>query len=136
MSNKNTVSTPTSIDQLKEYADGTVVELPPFGEGQRFFVRLRRPSLMMLAKTGKIPNQLLAKASEMFASGANALNDSDGNMLSEVYDIMHSIADASMVEPTLADIEEAGVSMTDEQMMAVFSYTQNGVSALSQFRQQ
>ena len=29
-----------------------------------------------------------------------------------------------------------GVLLTDEQLMAIFNYTQNGVNSLSQFREQ
>ena len=34
------------------------------------------------------------------------------------------------------DLKEAGVKLTDEQMMFVFNYTQNGVEALESFREE
>ena len=126
----------TSIDQLKQYAKGNIVELPGFGEGQPFVVRMKRPSLLKLAESGMIPNTLLAKAGEMFSSGSRALQDESGNMLSEVYSILDVIARASLVEPTMDDIEDAGLTLTDEQLMAIFNYSQNGVKALEQFRRQ
>lgn len=126
----------TSIDQLKQYAMGNIVELPGFGEGQPLVVRMTRPSLLKLAESGMIPNTLLTKAGEMFSSGSRAFQDESGNMLSEVYSILDVIARASLVEPTLDDIEEAGLTLTDEQLMAIFNYSQNGVKALEQFRRQ
>ena len=44
----------TSIEELKKYANGTVVELPSFSEGQPFVARLKRPSLLSMVKQGKI----------------------------------------------------------------------------------
>ena len=126
----------TSFDQLKQYAMGNIVELPGFGEGQPLVVRMKRPSLLKLAESGMIPNTLLAKAGEMFSSGSRAFKDESGNMLSEVYSILDVIARASLVEPTMDDIEEAGLTLTDEQLMAIFNYSQNGVKALEQFRRQ
>ena len=57
------------ITQLKKYAEGEIVELPEFGEGKPFIAKLRRPSLMALAKNGKIPNGLLETANSLVFSG-------------------------------------------------------------------
>ena len=46
----------TTMDELKHYAEGTEVELSGFAEGQPFVVKLKRPSLMLLAQNGDIPN--------------------------------------------------------------------------------
>lgn len=89
---------------------------------------------MFLAKVGKIPNSLLSKAGELFAGSGKALASDDNNMLNEVYDIMHTIAEASLIEPTLADIEGAGLQLTDDQLTFIFNYSQNGVQTLEQFR--
>ena len=126
----------TSFEQLKTYAKGHVVELPGFGEGQPLVVRMTRPSLLKLAQSGMIPNTLLSKAGEMFSSGSKAFNDESGNMLTEVYNIMEVIAEAALVSPTFKDIQDAGLQLTDEQLMAIFNYSQNGVKALEQFRRQ
>ena len=51
--------------------------------------------------------------------------------MAEVLDI---IAEASFVEPTYAELKEAGVQLTDEQLIFVFNYSQAGVSYLESFR--
>lgn len=127
---------PTTPQQLNLYSQGIVIELPSFSEGQPFIARMTRPSIMYLAKTGQIPNALLSKAGEMFAEGSKAFKDDNGGMLNEVYDIMYAIAGASLMKPTLAEIESAGVQLTDEQLMFIFNYSQNGIKALEQFRRQ
>ena len=121
----------TSISQLNEYAKGQLVELPSFGEGQPFFARLRRPSMLALAKSGKIPNSLLATANRMFDS---SLDTKSENMLKDFYMVMETILEAAFVEPTYQEIKDAGVQLSDDQMIFVFNYTQQGVKVLDQFR--
>lgn len=121
----------TSISQLNEYAKGQLVELPPFGEDQPFFARLRRPSMLALAKSGKIPNSLLATANKMFDSSLDTKSES---MLKDFYMVMETILEAAFVEPTYQEIKDAGVQLSDDQMIFVFNYTQQGVRALDQFR--
>ena len=121
----------TSISQLNEYAKGQLVELPSFGEGQPFFARLRRPSMLALAKSGKIPNSLLATANRMFDSSLDTKNE---NMLKDFYMVIETILEAAFVEPTYQEIKDAGVQLSDDQMIFVFNYTQQGVRVLEQFR--
>lgn len=121
----------TSISQLNEYAKGQLVELPSFGEGQPFFARLRRPSMLALAKSGKIPNSLLATANRMFDSSLDTKNE---NMLKDFYTVIETILEAAFVEPTYQEIKDAGVQLSDDQMIFVFNYTQQGVRVLDQFR--
>ena len=55
----------TSLSDLQTYAAGTIVRFPDFAEGQPFVARVRRPSMLVLAKQGKIPNTLLTAAGEL-----------------------------------------------------------------------
>ena len=121
----------TSISQLNEYAKGQLVELPSFGEDQPFFARLRRPSMLALAKSGKIPNSLLATANRMFDSNLDTKNES---MLKDFYMVRETILEAAFIEPTYQEIKDAGVQLSDDQMIFVFNYTQQVIRALDQFR--
>lgn len=124
----------TNIIDLKRYAAGQIVELPPFADGMPFVAQLRRPSMLFLAKTGQIPNTLLSKAGQLFNGGGAALDVDDTNMLSEVYDISMVVVNAALVSPTLDEIHEAGLELADDQIMAIFNYTQGGIKALESFR--
>ncbi len=125
----------TSFEQLKSYAGGEVVRLPDFAEGQPFIARLRRPSMMALAKVGKIPNSLLGEAQKLFNGGASAMTSSGSkNMLGDMYDICECVVEASLIEPTYRQIKEAGLQLADDQILAIFSYSQTGVDGLKQFR--
>lgn len=125
----------TSIEELREYQRGNIVELPPFAEGQPFYARLKRPSMMSMVKNGKIPNNLLTKANELFANRAvTAATLSDANMMKDMFDVFDVICDAVFAEPSYTELKEAGIELTDDQYMFIFSYSQQGVKALETFR--
>ena len=122
----------TTIDDLKEYAKGQIVQLPSFADGQPLVVRMKRPSLMILAKSGKIPNKLLKTATEMFNGESDADNE-DLDALSKTFELLEIICEASLVEPKYKDFKSAGIDLSDEQLIAIFNYTQRGIEALNSF---
>ena len=121
----------TSTASLSLYAQGQLVELPGFGEDQPFFARLRRPSILGMTKSGKIPNALLAAATELFTGKQDKSDPVD---LSEIVGVVEVICEAAFIEPTYQQIKNIGLELTDEQMMAVFNYSQRGIKALEPFR--
>lgn len=124
----------TSIEDLKKYANGTVVEMPPFAEGQPFIARLKRPSILGMAKQGKIPNSLLVKANELFLQNGAGLDAEEEDTMKQLYDVLDLIANETLVEPTYEELKSVGLELTDEQMMFLFNYSQQGVKALESFR--
>lgn len=123
----------TSLEQLKQYANGNVVRLPDFAEGQPFVAKLKRPSILGMAKQGKIPNSLLVKTNELFVQ-SGSLDTEENSMMQEIYDVIDLIASETFVEPTYDEIKSTGIELTDEQMMFIFNYSQQGVKALESFR--
>lgn len=124
----------TSIEDLKNYANGTIVEMPPFAEGQPFVARLKRPSILGMAKQGRIPNTLLVKANELFLQSGAGLDTEEEDTMKQLYDVLDLIANETLVEPTYEEIKSVGLELTDEQMMFLFNYSQQGVKALESFR--
>lgn len=123
----------TNLHDLSGYAKGQIVELPPFAENQPFVARLCRPSMLSLAKSGKIPNELLSTANNLFVDGKLDTKNDPG-ALKNVFDLFDVICEACFIEPTYKDIQDAGVTLTDEQYMFIFEYSQAGVKALKPFR--
>lgn len=134
--NCNQIMGVTSVSDLQSYANGVVVRLPDFAEGQPFVARIRRPSMLVLAKTGKIPNTLMVTAGELFSKGGSGLDADNTNMLGDMYDIMHIVCESALIQPSLREIEAAGLQLSDDQMMAIFNYSQAGIKALESFRQE
>lgn len=124
----------TTLQDLQSYSRGQVVELPPFAENQPFVARLGRPSILELVKSGAIPNALLTTANKLFTS--TSMDVKQESLLSDVFQVMDTLCEATFLEPTYKEIKEAGISLTDEQMMFVFNYSQRGVEALKTFRLQ
>lgn len=133
---ENQIIKPTSLDELCKYVEGKLVQLPSFGEGQPFYVKLKRPSLLSLIKNGKIPNSLLVTANSLFAGKFDIpeKDDEDNQTLTNLFKVLDVVCEASFVEPTYRELKENGIELTDEQYMAVFNYTQKGVKALEPFR--
>ena len=124
----------TTLEDLAVVAQGAVVELPPFAEGIPFVARLRRPSLMLLAKSGKIPNTLLEQANSMFFGQRSNGRKIDQDALKQTVEIIEVLCEAAFVEPTYKQLKENGIELTDDQLAFVYEYTQKGVNALSSFR--
>lgn len=124
----------TSLESLQEYGRGAIVQLPPFAEDQPFVARLRRPSMMALAKSGKIPNALLSTANSLFIKGG--VDAADDSVMKDVLSVVDVLCAAAFVEPTYEQLQKVGVELTDEQYMFIFNYTQKGIKALQPFREE
>ena len=120
----------TSIEQLKKTAQGQVVELLGWGE-EPFVCRLKRPSLLGLVASGKVPNPLLNAAYILF-NGPKTSNDVIS--LEENQEMLTIIAKESLVEPSYEQLEEIGLELTDAQLTEIWNYSQVGVSSLVSFR--
>lgn len=126
----------TSLSELKEVAMGEIVELPAFDEKHPFVARLKRPSMLEMAKSGNIPNSLLVQANGLFVNGPSTMvnNRTDEGMMKDMFDILDSLCEMSFVEPTYKELKDANIKLTDEQYMFIFNYSQRGVKALDNFR--
>lgn len=111
------------------YNTVTEVELPGWRDGEPFTARLRRPSLLSMAATGELPNELLAAAQKLFSEGY-----SESMPLDKLGAVLRSVAEAALVEPTLAELERAGCALTDVQLAAIYGFAQGGARALLPFR--
>lgn len=126
----------TTLDQLRQYSQGQLVRLPDIAEGMPLVIWMRRPSMLDLMAQGKIPNPLAHTATSLFSEGGKGVNSKDPKQMKELTEILHIFCEVSFVNPTYSQIKEAGVSLTDEQLMFVFNYVQKGNKALENFREQ
>lgn len=115
---------------MYNYPSEQRVELPGWGD-EPFCATLRRPSLLSLAAQGIIPNELLACARQLFAQG-----DGSALRLDELGRLLTIIAENALCSPTLSELRAKGLELTDEQLSAIYSFTQAGVRALRSFRAQ
>ena len=114
----------TTIDDLANIHKGEIIELPQFDENTPFIARLKRPSLLTLCKVGTIPNTLLATAQKIYEG------EKTGD-IGQYSEVLHLVAKSAMVEP---DYDKVKDILNDEQLIAIFNYTQTGVLGLLPFR--
>lgn len=125
---------PTTFEELKKLGNGEVVELPGFIAEEPFRARLRKPSILGLAQSGKIPNTLMASAISLFDKDGNTKGGVDPQeKMAEMLDLCRILAENALIEPTLEEIKTAGLELTDQQLIAIFNYTQTGVSQVESF---
>lgn len=120
----------TCLEDLKIMGQGEIVELPPFILGKKFVARVKKPSLLNLIKRGCIPNKLLGAAEELFYGKQS----SEGINITQLTEVMFIMAENALVEPSIEELKESGLELTDEQMVALFNYTQRGIEELESFR--
>ena len=118
----------TSIEELCKKASPKVVELPGW-DGETVHFKLKRPSMLGLASQGLIPNSLLAAAQKVFTQSVDSTVT-----LQDISKVMQVIAKAAMVSPTYDELKSNNIDLTDEQLTAIFAYTQEGLNGLEQFR--
>ncbi|GAA0082362.1 esterase [Clostridium sporogenes] len=123
----------TNIEDLKKVAQGEVIQLPQFSQGIPFNARVKRVSLLNLVRKGVVPNKLLSAAEELFYGKQSSKENVD---LAQMTDVMYIMAENALVEPSIEDLKSVGLELTDEQIVALFNYTQEGVSELDSFREE
>jgi len=109
----------------REYA------LPGWEPGEEFSCRLRRPGLVSMAEAaGFVPNPLLAAIAELFfPAGPEARLPPDQQARA-----LREIARYALAEPTLEALEETGLTLTDEQYLAIYAFALKGAEGLARFR--
>lgn len=115
---------------LQSIKTSQVVNIPGWC-GDVVEVELKRPSILALAAAGAIPNPLMKTARKLFYSGVSP----DGGDLAEEGRVLLEVAKAALVKPSFDELEAAGIELTDEQLIAIFQFTQLGAKALDRFRQ-
>lgn len=129
----------TSLEQLQAIKQTEIVELPSFEDGTPLIVEIKKPNMMQLLTSGKIPNTLLSVAIEMFNGKTGQVMgkaSEDVKTLKELVGMMEVLAEASLVNPSYKDIKELNIQLTENQLMAILMYSQGGVKSLENFRNQ
>ena len=129
----------TSLEQLQSIKQTEIIELPAFEDGTKLNVEVKKPNMMQLIAAGKIPNTLLSSAMEMFNGKAGEKMQRAADNVGDLKDLvgmMNVIAEASLVNPTYKQIKELGIDLTDNQLMGLLMYSQGGLKALENFRNQ
>lgn len=111
----------TSIEEIKKKA-AIEVELPGW-DNEPFICKLKRVGVLGLASSGKIPNTLMSTAMGMFEKKLDVKEPDDIKNMAEVINLFCKEA---MVEPKYDEVQAVN-PLTDDQRLAIFDFTQDGV---------
>lgn len=132
-----------SVDDIKKSLDsGYQVEITGFRADEdpedSFPCVLKKIDLLAWLINGKVPNELTAAVEDLFnlskAKKKTVEEYNDIDQIREGYKLNEWIARESMVEPKFDDLKDAGVYLSQQQLLDIYVFQMNGVNALKQFR--
>lgn len=127
----------TSLETLKQMKKTEIIELPAFDNGTPFVAEVKRPNLMNLITSNKIPNTLLNSAMTVFSNGVAGAADEamkDVKTLKDLAGLMDVLAEHTLVTPSYKDLKDNNIELTENQLVDIMNYMQGGVKALTTFR--
>lgn len=109
------------------------IKVPGFiNEKDEFEVEVKRITPTGLISKGKLNNPLYEKAYNLFFDRevkTETLEDKKATI--EYY---YAIAEECLVNPTLEEIKEEGLELTDLQLVTLFQFSQGGLRGYESFR--
>jgi hypothetical protein len=108
------------------------VALPGWEQGCEFACKLRRPGLVNMAEAaGFVPNPLLNAIEELFFPAGGQTKLPPDQQARALYEI----ARYALTEPTMEELNRVGLTLTDEQYLAIYAFALKGVEGLARFRE-
>lgn len=129
----------TTLEELKQIAEGEVVSVTGFVPNKPFNIRLKRLVLENFISDagGNIPNKLIDKAEEIFENaelnvrGEKKLTKKE---MKDIEDLENHLLKAIMVNPTYDQIKESGLKLSTLQRQEILIYGFYNVDKLEPFR--
>lgn len=112
----------------------TIIEIENFAGDGLMAVEVKRPSIMNIAQTGSIPNELMGMVKELFIGKGLEELDPDKFEVGRIREIFEPIAKASLVNPSYKDLEDNDIELTDVQLSEIYNFVAGGVKELENFR--
>lgn len=123
------------IEQIRGAVAPVVVELTGWNPDETVEVKLRKPGLVALQMKGGVPNPVLAAIEGMYAGVVpNTQNNPDATKT--LAQALHHVARAALVEPTMAELEEAEIELTTQQYNEIYAFVLGGTEGIIRFREQ
>lgn len=105
--------------------------LPGWQPDAEITVRVRRPSLYAMLAANAALNPLIPELNKLFVRHDHGSVSQPTNAYAKA---LIAIAKECLTEPTYAQLEEAGVQLTDEQLLQLSLYATEGMEWLCSFR--
>jgi len=130
-----------SLEEIKERAKGTIVEISDWIPGKKIAVRVKAIDMTPhILKLDKLPNILKDSATEVFNGKqmsdkriADLTNSLDQDSISKMIPIIDGIVKEVLVEPKFDDIQ-AVYPLTLRQKLELFRIAMGDIEKLDSFR--
>lgn len=122
----------TQMQDIVAQAAPEEVTLSGFKPNTEITVLLHSPSLYALIAENALPNPLLPVVNKLFSDGPQAQDVSAPD--AEFARALRVIARETLVTPTISELDEAGVQLTDRQLLEISVYATRGPATLAAFR--
>lgn len=122
----------TGIDELRAMGGREIVELSGWKKDAPFVCELKQVGMYELMAANYVPNPLVPVVRELFMGMKRAVEN--GFTDPEDAKGFVAIARAAMLNPTYDQVREAGLDLTDRQVLEIFFFATRGASALAAFR--
>lgn len=133
----------TSLEELKKIKLTEEKQLPPFIDGTPFVAELKKISLVDVICNSHVPNPIIKTVMKVLGDNKSqnselqdqAIDQIMNDSPAETMKFMFTVVEKSLVSPTYDEIKQCGVSLTDAQIFAIFSYAMSSTEteALSKF---
>lgn len=122
----------TQMQDIVAQAAPEEVTLSGFKPNAEITVLMHVPSLYALIAENALPNPLLPVVNKLFSDGPQAQDVSGPD--AEFARALRVIARETLVQPSLSELEAAGVQLTDRQLLEISMFATRGPAALAAFR--
>jgi len=126
-----------TIQEIKQRASGTVIDIPDWEPGGKIKVRVRRPDLIaLLKKVGFAPNEFMGVIDDkqkVEAKVKETVGQAEDGGWESMERVLDAVAEASLIEPAFKDIQKV-LPMTFQQKMEIFNWAMGEQRELLPFR--
>lgn len=120
-----------NLQEMAEKYGPKVYVLSGWAPDEEFQVKLRRPTIYNMAAMGYIPNPIMGAVQTMFSGNSQKIDAIDARKQGEAVVAMAKFA---MLEPTYQEVIDAGLMLTDDQLIEIYTFALGGAPALAAFR--
>ena len=123
----------TSIEDIRGVAAPEIVELSGWTSEDVFVCKLRKTGIFEMQMKGDIPDPVL-KIIQKMLSKVTYEKKAYPEFGQQTAQAFYYVARSCLADPTLEDLEDADVHLTDMQLTEIFAYRVGGFPMLRKYR--
>lgn len=122
----------TDMKEILAQAAPDEITISGFKGGCTITVQVHTPSIYAMLAANALPNPLIPTINRLFAKAPQSSDVTAPD--AQLAAAMQVIARETLLSPSLSELEENGVQLTDRQLLEICLYATRGPAALAAFR--